>query len=200
VIELRRKSTSRRAVYFLLFLTVALILFTSTGGYVALLRRLYPVKYTEEVSMYSIEYGLDPYLILAVINAESGFDPMARSHKDAMGLMQLTEKTAKWGASEIGLRDFRIEDLYEPNTNIRLGCWYMKNLLNEFNQDVDLAIAAYNGGSGNVKKWLEDKNYSSSGKSLDRIPFRETEEFVRKVKRYRELYKKLYDALLTGGK
>lgn len=190
---MRKNSTNRKAAYFLLFIMVALILFMSTGGYLSLLRKIYPVKYMEEVSRYSIEYRLDPYLVLAVINAESGFNPLARSHKDAMGLMQLTEKTANWGASEIGLRDFKIADLYEPETNIRLGCWYIRNLLNEFNQDVDLAIAAYNGGSGNVKKWLSDKNYSKSGESLDRIPFRETEEFVKKVKRYRELYEKLYE-------
>ena len=76
-----------------------------------LIRKLYPVKYTEQVIKYSREYRLDPHLVFAVIKAESGFNPAARSYKDAMGLMQLTEGTAKWGASVLNIREFSLDDL-----------------------------------------------------------------------------------------
>jgi soluble lytic murein transglycosylase len=189
---LRKKARGRKTIY-LFFFIIALLIIVMTNYDKVLIRKLYPVKFIEQVIKYSREYGLDPHLVFAVIKAESGFNPAARSHKDAMGLMQLTEGTAKWGASVLNIREFSLDDLYEPDINIRLGCWYLRNLLNEFNQDAELAIAAYNGGSGNVKKWLEDSNYSSSGKSLDKIPFRETAEYVKKVKKFWEIYRKLYN-------
>ena len=165
---------------YLFVLRIALLIIVMTNYDKVLIRKLYPVKFIEQVIKYSREYGLDPHLVFAVIKAESGFNPAARSHKDAMGLMQLTEGTAKWGASVLNIREFSLDDLYEPDINIRLGCWYLRNLLNEFNQDAELAIAAYNGGSGNVKKWLEDSNYSSSGKSWTKFRSGKRRSMLRK--------------------
>lgn len=152
----------------------------------------YPVKYKEFISKYSTENGIDPYLVLAVIKAESGFDPDAVSVKNARGLMQITDKTGVWAAEKIGLKNFKTEDLYDPETNISLGCWYLNWLMQYYNGNTDLVIAAYNGGNGNVNEWLKDRNLSSSGKSLEKIPFKETDEYLKKVKRYHSVYKKLY--------
>ncbi|HHV98103.1 MAG TPA: lytic transglycosylase domain-containing protein [Clostridiaceae bacterium] len=154
---------------------------------------IFPLKYTDLIVKYSNENKIDPYLVFAIIKAESGFDPNARSHKNAIGLMQITEKTGKWGAESLNIKDFKTSDLYDPEINIKIGCWYINTLLKEFNNNEDLAIAAYNGGSGNVNSWLKDSKYSSSGADLDKIPFKETERYLKRVKNYRAIYKKIYE-------
>lgn len=157
-------------------------------------KSMYPLKYMEFVSKYAQDNDLDPYLVMAIIRTESSFNPNAESYKGAKGLMQLTDKTALWGAEEIGLDNFTIEQSFDPETNIQIGCWYLNNLMKEFNQDLILVIAAYNGGSGNVSKWLKDKNLNPSGQKLEKIPFKETEQYVKKVVKSYNIYKRLYDS------
>jgi soluble lytic murein transglycosylase len=159
-------------------------------------RRIFPLKYKEYVINYSIQNRIDPYLVFAVIKAESGFKPEAKSKKDARGLMQITEGTGAWGAAELKLEVYSAESLFEPEINIRIGCWYLGKLMEEFNNDINLVIAAYNGGSGNVSQWLKNREYSISGKSLDKIPFSETHTFLKRVKLYYSIYKILYSYFL----
>ena len=82
-------------------------------------------------------------------------------------------------------------NIYDPETNIRIGCWYLNTLYKEFGK-TDLVIVAYNGGSGNVKKWLSDREYSYDGENLRIIPFSETDSYLQKVKKNYEQYNKLY--------
>jgi len=182
----------RKYRYILFFIIAVILIIAVIDNSTTILKMNYPMKYSEYVFKYSEVYNLDPYLIFAIIKAESSFNPKARSVRDARGLMQITEKTAKWGAESIKIEGFELEDLYDPETNIRIGCWYMRQLLNEFGNDTDLAITAYNGGSGNVKMWLDNEKYSKSGTRLDVIPFKETDRFLKRVKRYYHVYKKLY--------
>lgn len=162
------------------------------GGKFLIKEYVFPFKHKELIEKYSEENNLDPYFVLAVIKAESKFNADAKSHKDAYGLMQITEDTGKWVAGEMGLEDFSKDKLYDEEYNIKLGCWYLNNLSEEFN-DTDLVIASYNAGRGRVKGWLVNKKYSSDGKELNYIPYKETEEYVEKVKNYYKIYKKLYD-------
>lgn len=155
-------------------------------------RTLYPLKYEELVEKYSKRYDLDPFLVLAVIKVESSFRHNAVSHKNARGLMQITEGTGGWGADKLGLKDYSTEKLFDPDVNINIGCWYLSSLYDQFG-DTDLVLAAYNAGSGNVTKWLGNSELSADGKTLDRIPFRETERYIRKVKNSYTIYKKLYE-------
>lgn len=92
--------------------------------------------------------------------------------------MQILDITRDWGAEELNLKNV---DIFDPETNIRLGCWYLSKLYKEFGK-LDLVIAAYNGGSGNVKKWLENNEYSKDGENLHDIPFKQTSKYVEKVK------------------
>lgn len=155
-------------------------------------KAVYPVKFKDYVIKYSDKYKLDPFLVFAVIKAESGFRPDAVSLSDAKGLMQLTEGTGKWAAGKIGLRNYKAEKLLDPETNIMLGCWYLNALLKEFGQDREKALAAYNAGSGNVKQWLQEGRLSKEGTELSGIPFKETENYIKRVKKYYKIYTRLY--------
>ena len=93
---------------------------------------------------------------------------------------------------KIELDDFNTNMLYDPEINIEFGCWYLNNLLEEFG-DLSLALAAYNGGSGNVTKWLSNPEYSSDGENLTYIPFKETKKYVDKVNTRYNVYKFLYE-------
>ena len=136
----------------------------------------YPVAYSEYIYKYADENQLDPYLVMAVIKVESNFVPEAHSGY-AGGLMQLTEETAQWNADEMGISYF---DYMDPETNIKLGCHYLNHLIQNYD-NIDTALAAYNGGMGNVAKWLSDSHYSDDGKTLKDIPFPETRNYVIKV-------------------
>ncbi len=165
---------------------VILILIENSG------KLIYPLKYKEYVYRYSYQNGIDPYLVFAIIKAESNFDPNATSPKNARGLMQITDKTGLWGADKLKIENFSNQSLYDPETNITIGCWYISRLMREFGGDVDLVITAYNGGSGNVNEWLKNREYSYTGDTLDRIPFKETTVYLKRVKNFYISYKELY--------
>lgn len=141
---------------------------------------------------YSYENNIDPYFVASVIKVESNFDKDAKSSKSAAGLMQITPETAKWVASEMKISGYSESMLLNPETNIKMGCWYLKDLKEEFNGNTDLMLAAYNGGRGNVNKWLKDKEKSTDGKTLIFIPFKETDKYVKKVNATYSIYKKIY--------
>lgn len=175
----------------LVFLLVVLILIL--GGNYILKKYVFPIKYEEYITKYGEEFEVDPLLILAIIKTESNFSNDAKSNKDAKGLMQIMDQTGEWAAEELGIVYFMPNMMYDPEMNIKIGTWYIDRLNDEFNGDLDLMLAAYNGGSGNVTKWLKNTEYSSDGKTLDYIPFPETKKYVDRVKTYYNVYKYLYN-------
>ncbi len=152
----------------------------------------YPISYTKYIRESSEEFNIDPYLIASVINVESRYDKYATSAKDAKGLMQVTPKTGQWASEVLGLEGYLEDDLYDPEVNIRLGSWYLSRLMDEFDGDLHLVLAAYNGGSGNVKKWLDNKEYSLDGEQLHNIPFKETENYIERVNKNYNIYSRIY--------
>ncbi|MFS8541682.1 MAG: lytic transglycosylase domain-containing protein [Tissierellales bacterium] len=152
----------------------------------------YPLVHKNTIMKYSEKYGLDPYLIAAIINVESRYDKNAISRKEARGLMQISPVTGYWAAKELGIDDFSLDMLFDPEVNIMIGTWYLNVLSQEFGGNLQLMLAAYNAGSGNVYKWLNDKRYSKDGKSLSKIPFQETREYVDKVYKNIKVYQVLY--------
>jgi Soluble lytic murein transglycosylase and related regulatory proteins (some contain LysM/invasin domains) len=187
VMKHKKLKRLRYIIIFLLFIALIVLVLDNTA------HLMFPLKYKEYITEYSKKNKVDPYLVLAVIKVESNFDPDAVSRKNARGLMQISEKTGAWGAEKLKLESYNAESLFDPETNISLGCWYLNVLSKEFNGNQQLILAAYNGGSGNVNDWLKNEIYSSSGKSLDKIPFKETEIYVKKVQNYLLIYKKLYE-------
>lgn len=152
----------------------------------------YPMKYEDHIVKYSQRYNVDPLLVAAVVKAESNFNEKAISPRGAYGLMQIMPETGLWIANNMQLKDYKEEKLYDNEINVAMGCWYLNDLNTEFNGDIELVLAAYNGGRGNVQKWLSDKQYSKDGKKLDNIPFGETDKYVKKVKINYSIYLKLY--------
>jgi len=154
------------------------------------MRYIYPLKYEQSIIKYSAEYGVDPYLVASVIKVESNFSPKVVSKRGAMGLMQLMPKTALWAAEQMGIENFQVENLQNPDLNIRIGTWYLSSLLDEFNNNITLALAAYNGGRGNVANWLAQGRMQQQKE--EEIPFPETRNFVLRVKKSYKWYKRLY--------
>lgn len=168
----------------------AAVLVAALTGFIApyIMKTVYPLKYEDSIRESSAKYNLDPFFVMGVISAESRFSENAVSNKDAKGLMQLKDDTAKWCAKKYGIEG----SLYETYVNIEIGCAYLRYLLDLFDGNTENALAAYNAGQGNVKKWLADTRYSSDGKKLDTIPYTETREYVLRVLQRENIYRKIY--------
>lgn len=175
---------------------LATVLGAILAGIRPVLRLFYPLRYQEPVLRYAALHRLDPLLLMAVIKVESRFDPRARSHRGAIGLMQLMPETARWAAEQMRLPSFSVEHLEDPEVNVRIGAWYLALLRNQFGGDLVLALAAYNGGEGNVRRWLQERRWSGELETLDDIPFPETREYVRRVLVNYEWYRRLYGSQL----
>lgn len=152
----------------------------------------YPLAWQQSVERWSEAYGVDPLLVLAVIREESHYLPTAVSSSDARGLMQLLPSTAKWIArSKLGL-PYREEDLFEPETNIRLGAWYLGYLLGLFEGDLCKVVAAYNGGQGNVQRWTAAAGTIEPADFPMVLRLTETREYLVKVLDSWLVYRMLY--------
>lgn len=144
-------------------------------------------KYLAQVSEYSYEYQVEPELVFAVIKVESNFDEQAVSNRGAIGLMQIMPTTAAYIAQKIG---YSAEiNLKNADCNIALGCAYLSYLKQKFNTEKEF-LCAYNAGEGIVSKWLENSEYSLDGKTLNKIAYVETQNYVKKVLAYKQKYKK----------
>ncbi len=159
------------------------------------LKIIYPKKYNQIVSLYADKYELDEELIYAVIKAESNFDENAKSSKGAIGLMQLMEETAKdiVKKENIEIDNDNIKDeLLDTDKNINIGSKYLKELLNKY-ENTELAVAAYNAGIGTVDNWIEKGIINKDGSNIENIPFKETNNYVRKILRAYKIYEELYN-------
>lgn len=177
-----------------LFLLVIIIALLSVGMSLALITMKTvdtKVKYIDIIDKYSKQYNSDPLMIAAIIKVESDFDTNAVSPMNAKGLMQIVPDTGKW-ISERLEEEYHDDKLHDPDYNIHLGAYYYEYLYEHFG-DVEIALAAYNGGMGNVEGWLKDPNISYHGDKLDNIPFGETKNYVEKVMNTYRTYKLFYE-------
>ena len=153
--------------------------------------KTYPMEYTDLIRANAAEQEIDPAYVAAIILAESSYNPDATSAVNAQGLMQIMPDTGAWLAGKFG-EEYADGCLYDPETSIRYGCWYLGYLTRRFGGDLMLATAAYHSGQGTVDKWLANPLYSANGVKLDVIPGPEAEKYVARVLNYYEEYKKLY--------
>jgi soluble lytic murein transglycosylase len=145
-------------------------------------RLRYPLAYAPIIRGHAGNYGLEPALIAAVIYQESKFETEARSEAGAIGLMQVQPETARGIAARTGGSRFRVEDLYDPEINVRYGSWYLRHLLDKYG-DERLALAAYNAGQTTVDRWRAE----GSG-----IAFAETRHYVERVDELKGIYRRAY--------
>ena len=154
---------------------------------------IYPYSYREYIDSCSREYDVDPYLVAAVIKTESKFKYNATSNYGAIGLMQLMPETAIWISGQLDDTGFYLDQLKEPQCNIRYGTWYLASLQEEFQGNEVLMLAAYNAGRGNVLSWMKQYGWDYSFNNPEEIPYRETQEYVKSVLGNRNKYQKLYE-------
>ena len=159
-----------------------------------LLKMLYPKTYSEIVSVYAEEYDVEENLIYAVIKAESNFDSSAVSNRDAIGLMQIVEETAvdvaKKNNIEINTENIE-EEILDIDNNINIGTKYLSTLLTQYG-NIEVALAAYNAGIGTVNNWIEKQVIKADGSDIENIPYKETNNYVRKILRDYHIYNELY--------
>ncbi len=141
-------------------------------------------RYADLIEASALEFGVDEAVIYAVAEAESHFDPKAKSLAGAIGIMQLMPETAFWIAENLSFEGCEEDDLYSPEVSIRFGTWYLSYLFSVFDENWQV-YAAYNAGEGTVKGWLKQKNFSKED-----IPYPETKRYVRKVERAVKRYGK----------
>jgi soluble lytic murein transglycosylase len=161
-------------------------------GFDAYYRRAYPIRYEELIGQACEERSLDPALVLAVVHTESRFRPDAVSSVGALGLMQMMPDAYNWVRMRRGepeTDDF--SPLFDPPTSIDYGTEMLRMLLDEF-RTVDNALAAYHGGWGSVKQWLDDPEYAPDGENVTNIPFADTRAYVERVNKTMEIYRRLY--------
>ena len=126
-----------------------------------------------------------------MILAESSYRPEAVSSVNAQGLMQILPSTGEWLAGKYD--EAYVEGcLFDPETNIRYGCWYLGFLMDRYGGDMRCSSAAYHSGQGTVDKWLKDPAYSSDGRTLNVIPGANADTYVKRILEYYEKYEELY--------
>ena len=130
-------------------LLAVLLVYAGLAG----LRILYPIAHTADLAASAIENGLDPTFVAAVVRCESRFKASAVSSRGAIGLMQIVPETGAWIAQQLGVQDFEVDSLYDPALNLQFGSWYLRYLLDRYEDKSD-ALMAYNAGPSRVDEWL----------------------------------------------
>lgn len=151
----------------------------------------YPAPYRDSLQGHLQENNLEEAWVYGLMRQESRFVTQAKSTAGAAGLMQVMPATARWIAQRLGMKDYRKELISQLDTNIKLGTYYMKNVLSTFGNNPVLASAAYNAGPGRARQWLADKPLEGAI-YVESIPFDETRDYVKKVMSNTVYYAKLF--------
>lgn len=186
---MKRRARNRFSVFLWLLILLFLATVITFPKWIIL---FYPEPHRDMVFSSAYEYEVDPYLVFAIIRAESKFESSAESPVGAKGLMQIMPDTARWIASKHGIENFDPAELHEPEINIRFGCWYLAKLSQEFDHKLPLVIAAYNAGEGTLRQWIQDGQWDGDPNNLENIPFGETRQYVKNVLQNHEAYLAIY--------
>lgn len=179
-----------KLISLLLILSVVLIIIIVNAVKLGV-QTVYPRQYVDLVEQNSQNFEIDESLLYALIKTESGFNKNAVSSVGAMGLTQITPDTFQWLQTKTG-QHLSEDALFEPETSIYYGAYFLDMLLYEFGLP-ETAFAAYHAGRGKVNEWLADPRYSYDGITLDVIPYEDTAQYVKKVMKTIEKYQKIYD-------
>ena len=164
-------------------------------NYKEVLQLLYPLAYWDHIQKYAKTHDIDPLLVCALMRQESFFDPLSLSRAQAYGLMQLIPSTARMIASQMDsfdTQDFDMEKLYQPEMNIIFGCWYLSDLLKKYQSNVVYTLISYNAGENALEKWCKRNDTSNIDEFIEKISYKETRNYVKKVLKNYGLYLRLY--------
>jgi soluble lytic murein transglycosylase len=156
-------------------------------------RILFPEPWWETIKAESAKNNLDPYLVASLIRQESEFDPSVVSYANAWGLMQLLPAVGKAMAKQEGMNHFQTFQLLDPETNIRLGTRYLRQMMDRFGGVQEYALAAYNAGDNRVVDWEAAGPYHGMDEFVESIPFTQTREYVEAILRNEDTYKAIDD-------
>ncbi|MBA4156410.1 MAG: transglycosylase SLT domain-containing protein [Gemmatimonadetes bacterium] len=159
-----------------------------------LLRILYPLPYRTLITEEARDRGLDPFITTALIRQESMFEARITSHVGARGLMQIMPATGRGLADAVGIERWDPEVLYHPEINVHLGTRYVAQHWENYDGSLPSVFSAYNAGSHRVEWWSEFPEYGNDELFTERIPFRETRDYVKILTRNHALYRGLYGA------
>lgn len=156
------------------------------------LRLSFPKGFEERVRFFSRKYSLDEFLVYSLIREESHFDKEAVSVSDARGLMQLLPSTALETAPKAGLSNFQTSQLFSPDINLELGCYYLSWLLEIFEGNFAISLAGYNGGPTSAKTWHEKNGTLDADEFIEEIPFEQSRNYAKKIIRSYVAYEAVY--------
>lgn len=180
----------KKRVLLVLLIGLITILFLKSDW---LATMMYPIYYKDDIRASASNYGVEPHLVAAIIRSETNYKTGKDSKKGALGLMQIMPNTATWVVQKAGFKEVTEDVLrHRADVSIEVGSWYLKSLHQQFDQNSIAAIAAYNAGPGNVRKWLDTGVWDGQLKTVDQIPFGETRHYVQRVIYYYNKYKGIY--------
>ncbi|HZL51152.1 MAG TPA: transglycosylase SLT domain-containing protein [Terracidiphilus sp.] len=162
-------------------------------------RILFPEPWWETIKAESAKNNLDPYLVASLMRQESEFNPSVVSYANAWGLMQLLPSVGKAMAREEGISHFQTFQLLDPETNIRLGTRYLRQMMERFGGVQEYALAAYNAGDSRVVDWEAAGPYKGMDEFVESIPFTQTREYVEAILRNEETYRAIDEFARTQG-
>ncbi|HYL39117.1 MAG TPA: transglycosylase SLT domain-containing protein [Bryobacteraceae bacterium] len=157
-------------------------------------RLAFPMPYRSQLEEYCRSLSLDPFLMAALIRQESEFNPKAVSRASARGLTQVMPSTGRQLSRKLGIRGYRTSMLFSPDTNLKIGTYYLKALSDQLQGQWEVALASYNAGKSRVTSWMNAANFHEPAEFVESIPITETRQYVQSVLRNAEVYRRLYGA------
>jgi len=155
-------------------------------------RFIYPLHYPELISAAAEKYDIDPLFVCALIRQESMFEAQIASRANAQGLMQIIPSTGKYIAKELGVEDFRLESLHSPKRSLDFGLWYLSDISSKNENRLPRALAGYNGGPGNIRRWTEMTVTGGDDMLSEKITYRETRKYVKRILSHYLYYQQLW--------
>lgn len=154
---------------------------------------LFPLPYQSDVVRNARQHKIDPFMVAALIRQESEFNPQAVSRAKAYGLTQVLPSTGRLIARKVGIRRFSTRMLFQPSTNLKLGTYYLRSMLDKWDGKWEHTLAAYNAGPNRVADWITWNRFEEPAEFVETIPFTETREYVQAVLRNAALYRRIYE-------
>lgn len=155
-------------------------------------RLAFPLPFRKPLEAYSSEHSLDPYLVAALVRQESEFNTRAVSRANAYGLTQVLPSTGRELSRKLNIPRFQPALLFQPETNLRIGTFYLRSLLDELQGQWEPTLASYNAGKRHVTSWLTWNQFREPAEFVETIPFTETRNYVQSVLRNADIYRRIY--------